>query len=201
MDARHPQSNWVGIIMTVFGSLRTALAAAASAATLLLGTGAASAATVTIEFGTVVAFPSSPYIEDGFEIAGTFLLLNSPGNPPAAIALDDLTPSLTLTRTGGGAFSLSSFDYACNSFSACAFSVGTTPITANSSAGFTTVSPTGFTNITSLMFTRANGFPILDNIVLTFDDVTPVPVPAALPLLLAGVGGLGLMARRKRKAA
>jgi hypothetical protein len=51
------------------------------------------------------------------------------------------------------------------------------------------------------MFTRANGFPILDNIVLTFDDVTPVPVPAALPLLLAGVGGLGLMARRKRKAA
>jgi hypothetical protein len=30
---------------------------------------------------------------------------------------------------------------------------------------------------------------------------TPIPVPAALPLLLAGLGGLGLVARRKRKAA
>ena len=28
----------------------------------------------------------------------------------------------------------------------------------------------------------------------------PVPVPAALPLMLAGLGGLGFMARRKRKA-
>jgi len=32
-------------------------------------------------------------------------------------------------------------------------------------------------------------------------NVAPVPVPAALPLLLAGLGGLGLVARRKRKAA
>lgn len=29
-------------------------------------------------------------------------------------------------------------------------------------------------------------------------EVTPVPVPAALPLLLAGIGGLALMRRRKR---
>jgi hypothetical protein len=82
----------------------------------------------------------------------------------------------------------------------CAFSVGTTSITSGSGA-FTTVSPTGFTNITSLVFTRTAGITRIDNIVLTYEDVTPVPVPAALPLLLAGIGGLGLMARRKRKAA
>lgn len=32
-------------------------------------------------------------------------------------------------------------------------------------------------------------------------NVSAVPLPAGLPLLLAGLGGLGLMKRRKRKAA
>lgn len=36
---------------------------------------------------------------------------------------------------------------------------------------------------------------------LTFDTIAPVPVPAALPLLLAGVAGLGFMKRRQKKAA
>lgn len=32
-------------------------------------------------------------------------------------------------------------------------------------------------------------------------DISPVPLPAALPLLGAGIGGLGFMGRRKKKAA
>lgn len=55
-----------------------------------------------------------------------------------------------------------------------------------------------FTSATVSMFNNRN------NDGFTIDGATTlsaVPVPAALPLLLAGVGGLGLMARRKRKAA
>ena len=37
--------------------------------------------------------------------------------------------------------------------------------------------------------------------IVTVAEVTPVPIPASLPLFAAGLGGLGLMARRKRKAA
>ncbi len=36
---------------------------------------------------------------------------------------------------------------------------------------------------------------------LSVADVTPVPVPAALPLMLAGLAGFGLLARRKKRAA
>lgn len=37
--------------------------------------------------------------------------------------------------------------------------------------------------------------------IVTPDPIDPVPLPAALPLLLAGMGALGFMGRRRRKAA
>ncbi|TNF64544.1 MAG: VPLPA-CTERM sorting domain-containing protein [Rhodobacteraceae bacterium] len=51
----------------------------------------------------------------------------------------------------------------------------------------------------ALTFQNAGG----DNIgaILTSVKLTVVPLPAGLPLLLTALGGLGLMVRRKRKAA
>jgi hypothetical protein len=39
---------------------------------------------------------------------------------------------------------------------------------------------------------------ILDNVLLQTVDATVVPVPAALPLMVAGLAGLGVAARRRR---
>lgn len=49
-----------------------------------------------------------------------------------------------------------------------------------------------------LLYAAANGNPSVLEVTGT---PAPVPLPAALPLLLAGLGGLGLMRRRKNKAA
>lgn len=45
-----------------------------------------------------------------------------------------------------------------------------------------------------------NSGPYLDRVLVTYDDgVAPVPLSAGAPVLLAGLGGLGLVARRRRK--
>lgn len=49
-----------------------------------------------------------------------------------------------------------------------------------------------------LLYAAANGNP---SVLEVTGDVAPVPLPAGLPLLLAGLGGLGIAARRKCKSA
>ncbi|WP_432817041.1 VPLPA-CTERM sorting domain-containing protein [Sulfitobacter sp. JB4-11] len=49
-----------------------------------------------------------------------------------------------------------------------------------------------------LLYAAANGNPSILEVTGT---PAPIPLPAALPLLLAGLGGLGLMRRRKNKPA
>lgn len=181
--------------------------ALALAATLTCGAGAASAATVQVklDFGTATGTPTSPYVEDGFEVSGTALGLADAGNPAVSILLDRDTTVLTLKRVGGGLFSLLSFDYSCIP-GLCNFSVGSTAITSGSLNfdDFATVSPAGFLDIASLVFTRNSSDHLLDNIILSYEDtppLAPIPLPAGLPLLLGGLAGLGLMARRKGRTA
>lgn len=57
-----------------------------------------------------------------------------------------------------------------------------------------------FFGITELTFDFAGSGAIDDLVVEAVDGPAPIPVPAALPLLLAGLGGLGLVARRRRAA-
>jgi hypothetical protein len=158
--------------MTDHTTRRRPFAPLALAATLICGAGAASAlpVTVTLDFGTVGGFVASPYIEDGFEVSGARIgLSTNNGNPMSSILLSIVAPSLTLTRTGGGAFSLISFDYACSASNGCDFSVGTTAITSGSTGttDFATASPVGYSNITSLVFTYNSSSHHIDNIVLS----------------------------------
>ncbi|SPH17055.1 hypothetical protein DEA8626_00569 [Defluviimonas aquaemixtae] len=56
------------------------------------------------------------------------------------------------------------------------------------------------TNTLTASITRQTQWVFLSEV--TFDAVpAPIPVPAALPMLLAGLGGLGFMSRYRRKAA
>ncbi|GFE63449.1 VPLPA-CTERM sorting domain-containing protein [Litoreibacter roseus] len=52
-----------------------------------------------------------------------------------------------------------------------------------------------FENVTDLTFTL-DGSGAIDDLRFA---LTPIPVPAALPMLLAGIGGLGLVARRRAR--
>lgn len=52
-----------------------------------------------------------------------------------------------------------------------------------------------FQNITSLMFSTFGG----GNVRIDDLNLTPIPLPGALPLMLSAIGAAGLMARRRRR--
>jgi len=124
--------------------------------------------------------------------------------------LHDNPNLMTLTKIGGGAFSIQSFDVSewdsshtrGNSVNVEGLISGggsiSTVFTTDNSFAFETFSfGAGWTNLASVTFQNANGRMAYDNIVV--DAPTAVSEPGALAILGLGLAGLAF-ARRKRAA-
>lgn len=57
---------------------------------------------------------------------------------------------------------------------------------------------TSFANVTSILFKYDDGANTADQFYLSSLTVSDVPLPAALPLLLSGIAGLGFAARKRK---
>jgi len=187
----------------------------------VLAAGTASAATLTFE-GTN-AFDSTITSEGydwAFSASGWGILTASyityfpnmvTNGTGALVAAGDQngTPRTTMTQSSGGVFSVqslsaaSSYLYATNTLQLSGVQQGGGMVSTTLTLGtaFADFTLSGFSNLVSLTFASGNsgsfyatGF-TLDNVKV--NEVPAVPVPAALPLLLAGIGGLVALKRRK----
>lgn len=162
---------------------------------------------VTLEF-TTPSGPYSPYEESGFSIdVARIVDGNCAGDVAACMAFNkvrknDPTPSSILTLIGGGVFTLSSFwgkalgqpsEVTVNSYLNGSF-VETFTALLDHNVG-TTFSHV-FANVDAIEFLNSgNGNTRIDDV-----NVSAVPLPAGLPLLVSGLLGLGLLKRRRDKA-
>ncbi|TGD42369.1 VPLPA-CTERM sorting domain-containing protein [Pseudotabrizicola sediminis] len=195
----------------------TALAAAA----LLAGALSAQAATVTLfddtfeadsagvsNFITVnnltnwnVTQGNVDILGAGFNCTGCIDLDGTGGGVPAKLEtkqsfsfLDGITYTFSLFFSAGSAEETVTLGAIGSSFS---FLAGKVPsVYTTSVVGSALTSPV----FISLSGPVNNIGPYLDRVLITYDAPSPVPLPAAAPLLLAALGGLGLVARRRRRA-
>lgn len=148
-----------------------------------------------------------PYIENGFQF-DIARIVNGNCNVKPCMALNTNETSI-LTRVGGGVFSLSSFWFqilgkpatltvksysGVNLLETVALTEAVYPHN-NGGQVFTHL----FDNITSISFhDSGKGNLRIDDLTVSTPTVNSVPLPAAFPLLMAGLAAMGFVGRRRK---
>lgn len=186
-------------------SIKSALAASLVSAFALFSAPETQAATVTLDFNSPVPAPltldpDSPGIING-RCAGS-----ASGAPCLGV---NSVGEATLAIEAGETFSVSSFWFQLlgNMDDLIVTTSNGTLTLLESVYGFNdggqVIDVSGnalFQNITSLSFLTNTGNARVDDIVVDIPNVAPIPLPASAVLLLAGMGGLTALRRRKKLA-
>ena len=158
----------------------------------------ASAAVVT--FNTLGFGTAAPFSSGGLDFSGSSTYVwfgpNYNANNGTNSLISGYSTSLTITKTGGGLFSIDQLDAGLSWYTGLTslnISVGSDVISLGQS--YQTYSFTNINNVTSVTvaFAPGDGYFAIDNIV--WND-NPVPEPGSLTLL--GLALLGLVAARRR---
>jgi hypothetical protein len=170
----------------------------------------------TIDFNTLSGSnltPLTTYSENGFTVTNVqgFEDVQGFGNPAPSIGLPGVENgqsgigSFTVTQTGGGDFSLTSFDLLEEAPNGVSYTIkgslnGSAVYTVNGLDGtlaFTTLNPAeSNVEINSALFSFVNpgASLVVDNIV-----VTGVPEPSTWAMMILGFCGIGFMAYRRKQ--
>lgn len=166
--------------------------------------------------GTGYQFMPS-YSENGFTLSAASLLSARQGNTgwyfgSASLFNNYSNGVTTLTKDGGGTFSINSIDLApvatsygggaMVSFIGSMLGGGTVnaSFTLNDTFTFQTFAFNGFSNLSSVSWTQTHPYHQFDNIALDVRAVSPVPEPETYAMLLAGLGLIGFMTRNRKKS-
>jgi hypothetical protein len=126
----------------------------------------------------------SPHIGDGYFVANTFNWHDEGDNGVGAY--------VQLTKAGGGAFNLSTFDFYTDASLTVSATGNASKILTGTGTNVVNYSGVTFVDFRSSSFT----YNAIDNVNLT----AAVPEPEGYAMMLAGLGVLGFIGKRRRKS-